>query len=132
MWQLGKPAGEEQPRQLRQLGQLGCCTACTPSRHGQFGPADLRCMSARAQWHALHLSHASPASRCLLLPPSCRPAKQERLIIACLGAMLAARAWRRLSIDHLMGTATTYIKVKCRANARCIGVYNLQCCLPTP
>ncbi|KAI7839047.1 hypothetical protein COHA_007189 [Chlorella ohadii] len=36
--------------------------------------------------------------------------EKERLIIACLGAMLAARAWRRLSIDHLMGTATTYIK----------------------
>ncbi len=50
--------------------------------------------------------------RCSLLPSSCRPAKQERLIIACLGAMLAARAWRRLSIDHLMGTATTYIKVR--------------------
>lgn len=61
--------------------------------------------------HTSETTQPKAASSKQAQPTVAVPHLQERLIVACLGAMLAARWWRRLSLDHLMGTSVTYIKV---------------------
>lgn len=93
------------------LWGLGCCLR------------DLHATGSDGRRLAQGAHHRQQGQPCAPAPPApiaCCPISatgQERLIVACLGAMLAARAWKRLSMDHLLGTATTYIKVRCAAAA---------------